>query len=52
MNEFGTLTPGDDPATPEVNKRATSDTSQLNWLNGLLDRLRFHRAAWNLGPMF
>jgi polysaccharide biosynthesis protein PslG len=52
VNEFGKLTRRDDPATPNVNEQTTSETSQLNWLNGLLDRLLPNRAAWNLGPVF
>jgi hypothetical protein len=43
---------GDDPATPEVNKRATSETSQLNSLNGLRDRLRFQSRGVKLWPVF
>ena len=52
VNEFGKLTRRDDPATPSVNEQTTSETSQLNWLNGFLDRLLPNRAAWNLGPVF
>jgi hypothetical protein len=39
VNEFGKLTRRDDPATPSVNEEATSETPQLNWLNGFIDRL-------------
>jgi hypothetical protein len=52
VNEFGKLTRRDDPATASVNEQTTSETSQLNWLNGFLDRLLPKRAAWNLGPVF
>jgi hypothetical protein len=52
VNEFGKLTRRDDPATPDVNEQTTSETSQLNWLIGFLDRLLPNRAAWNLGPVF
>ena len=35
-----------------MNEQATSETSQLNWLNGFLHELLANRAAWKLGSVF
>jgi len=52
VNEFGTPTTADDPATTSVNEQQTSEAAQRDWLNAFLDGLLPNRAAWNLGPVF